>query len=61
MHPNEVRQSPVIPRVQCPRCGSIMRLAQIEPEPKTSRIQRVTFDCGCGFTYRMSERVRATS
>ena len=46
------------PKVTCPSCGTRMRLAAIEPE-KSDHHNRLTFDCTCGFEYRMSERARA--
>ena len=45
------------PKVTCPQCGTRMRLASIEPE-KSDHQNRMTFDCACGFEYRMSERAR---
>jgi hypothetical protein len=48
-----------IPRVQCPCCGAIMRLARIDPGPSNSRPGKMTFDCECGFVYQQSARVRA--
>lgn len=59
MNLNEAPKHSVIPRIQCPRCGAIMRLAKIEPDLNTCHVHRITFDCGCGFTYRLNERVRA--
>jgi hypothetical protein len=49
---------PSIPRIQCPRCGTIMRLARIEP-PFQAAPETATFECQCGFTYRQSDRARA--
>jgi RNase P subunit RPR2 len=46
-----------IPRVTCPRCGTTMRLAEIEPED-IGRGEVTVFDCDCGFEYRMSASVR---
>jgi RNase P subunit RPR2 len=48
---------PTIPRVTCPRCGTDMRLAEIEPED-FGRGEVTVFDCDCGFEYRMSASVR---
>jgi RNase P subunit RPR2 len=48
---------PAIPRVLCPRCGTVMRLAEIEPED-TGRGDVTIFDCDCGFEYRMSSSAR---
>ena len=45
------------PKATCPQCGTRMRLAFIEPE-KSDHHNRMTFDCACGFEYRMSERAR---
>jgi RNase P subunit RPR2 len=44
------------PKITCPRCGTIMRLARVEQVPKQEA--RLIFDCNCGFEYRMSERAR---
>lgn len=51
---------PAISRIQCPRCGNIMRLARIEPT-FDARQSATTFDCSCGFTYQQSERARTSS
>ncbi|MDI3470618.1 MAG: hypothetical protein OJF62_002681 [Pseudolabrys sp.] len=48
---------PAIPRVICPRCGTTMRLAGIEPDD-IGRGEVTVFDCDCGFEYRMSASVR---
>lgn len=48
---------PAIPRVTCPRCGTTMRLAGIEPDD-IGRGEVTVFDCDCGFEYRMSASVR---
>lgn len=49
---------PAIPRIQCPRCGCIMRLAKSEPSPSERATDRLTFECACGFTYEQTERAR---
>ncbi len=46
---------PAIPRVTCPRCGSLMRLAQIGPAFADDG-ETETFDCTCGFTYNHTIR-----
>jgi len=45
----------VIPRVLCPRCGTNMRLAEVDADHRGATILR--FDCRCSFEYRMSARV----
>lgn len=40
---------PSIPRVQCPRCGTQLRLSLVEPSPHYA----MTFECECGFQYKM--------
>jgi hypothetical protein len=45
-----------IPKIVCPRCGTRMRLATVEPEAVDNR-QRMTFTCDCGFDYRQSHAV----
>jgi hypothetical protein len=45
------------PKITCPRCSTIMRLARIEQAPNQEA--RLVFDCTCGFEYRMWERVRS--
>jgi transposase-like protein len=47
-----------IPHIQCPRCGTIMRLARVEPSFQ-GMPQTATFECHCGFTYQQTERARA--
>ena len=59
-HPSS-QQQPSIPRIQCSRCGTIMRLARIEPDPTVSQSSLMIFDCQCGFAYQQSERARADS
>jgi hypothetical protein len=46
----------LIPKITCPRCGELMRLARVEPD--TDKAARLMFDCDCGFEYQMSERAR---
>jgi hypothetical protein len=53
------QQHPLIPRVQCPQCGMIMRLARIEPERDESHSSRMMFDCECEYVYQQTERARA--
>jgi RNase P subunit RPR2 len=50
---------PSIPRIQCPRCGILMRLAKVEPEANDSHSSRMTLECQCGFAYHQSERARS--
>jgi hypothetical protein len=50
------KSHPSIPRVLCPRCGTLMRLATVEPEQTENR-ERMTFACDCGFDYRQSHAV----
>jgi hypothetical protein len=45
-----------LPIVSCPMCAAKMRLAGAEPNVTDSKL-RITFDCKCGFEYRMSERI----
>jgi lysyl-tRNA synthetase class I len=45
------------PKITCPRCSKIMRLARVEQEP--DKETGLLFDCDCGFEYRMSERAQA--
>jgi hypothetical protein len=40
-----------IPRVLCPRCGTMMRLAEVDSDHDQERLR---FDCACAFEYRMS-------
>lgn len=46
-----------IPIVLCPRCASRMRLATILPDAQGR--DRMTFSCGCGFTYQQSTAAAA--
>ncbi|MGN6570690.1 MAG: hypothetical protein ACTHLO_04670 [Pseudolabrys sp.] len=46
-----------IPAVQCPRCGSPMRLTTILPDAHGR--DRMTFSCQCGFDYQQSSTVAA--
>ena len=56
-HPSS-HQQPSIPRVQCPRCGAIMRLAIVDHRGDDQPDQ-MTFDCQCGFVYHgQTERAR---
>ena len=41
-----------IPTVLCPMCAKHMRFATFEP---TNDRYRMTFDCGCGFKYQLSD------
>ena len=50
---------PSIPRIQCPRCGTIMRLARVEPATISDQDRITTFDCECGFIYQQDDRARA--
>lgn len=50
------KQHPSIPRVMCPRCGTLMRLAEVEPGDKDGH-DVMKFDCDCSFEYRMSGNV----
>lgn len=50
---------PAIPRVHCPRCGAIMRLARIDPSEDDSRRERTTFECDCGFMYQQTDPIRS--
>ena len=45
--------SPLIPKVECPRCREIMRLALMEPAA-LSPLKRdaLVFQCTCGFSYK---------
>ena len=43
---------PAIPRVLCPQCVELMRLAQIARVSATD--ENMQFDCGCGFEYRIA-------
>ena len=49
-----------MPHIACPRCGTTMRLAVLEPllEPTVanSNKNRMVFECRCGFEYRMSDK-----
>jgi hypothetical protein len=45
------------PKITCPGCSKIMRLARVEQEPDEEA--QLLFDCDCGFEYRMSERAQA--
>jgi hypothetical protein len=47
-----IDKNPSIPRVLCPRCGSQMRLAEINPGTDGAE-QTMRFDCDCDFEYRM--------
>jgi hypothetical protein len=56
-HKDDVRESPVIPNVTCPRCHNGMRLALIEPAAMAaSGVETLVFECVCGFTYRRANR-----
>jgi hypothetical protein len=46
---------PSIPRVQCPQCGAIMRLARITASQDGTGATTI-FDCECSFVYQCSER-----
>ena len=46
--------SPNIPIVLCPTCAKHMRFATFEPTTRDGRY-RMTFDCGCGFKYQLSD------
>ncbi len=46
---------PSIPTVLCPMCGVRMRFATCEPTEDGH--DRMTFDCGCGFKYQVSENI----
>jgi hypothetical protein len=50
-------QSP-IPQVQCPNCGTTMRLSQVIPGDDAGGKETSVFDCQCGFEYRQSDKVR---
>lgn len=47
-----IQNRPSIPRIHCPHCGTIMRLAEIGPGAGSSE-QMMRFDCDCEFEYRM--------
>jgi len=47
---------PAVPRVVCPRCGDLMRLAQTSTE--TDKPDLMDFDCECGFEYQLREGKR---
>jgi len=47
-------QHPAVPRIVCPRCGDLMRLAQTSAEMDKPDI--MDFDCECGFEYQMSAK-----
>jgi hypothetical protein len=44
-----------IPRVNCPRCNTPMRLSAVTPELDGDDV--MTFDCDCCFEYHMSAKV----
>jgi hypothetical protein len=48
----------LIPQVQCPDCGTTMRLSQVIPGTDGSGKETSIFDCRCGFEYRQSDKVR---
>lgn len=43
---------PAIPRVLCPRCGNLMRLAEVSAQ--IDKPSTMEFDCECDFKYHMS-------
>ncbi len=49
------RDTKPYPLISCPECGCQMRLAMVEPDAPGDRM---SFDCDCGFEYRMSDRAR---
>lgn len=51
-----INKHPSIPRVLCPHCGTVMRLAEINPGNDNNE-QVMRFDCDCNFEYRMSRVV----
>jgi len=54
---SKVLETPsAIPRVMCPRCGTSLRLAEIDPADRGGMVLR--FECTCGFDYRMSNTAR---
>jgi hypothetical protein len=48
---------PAIPRVLCPSCGRMMRLAQVGPD--VTGQEQMKFDCACGFEYQLSSAAQA--
>jgi hypothetical protein len=56
MTKQQTELDPTIPRIMCPRCGTHMRLAEIEPGAHGEETMR--FECTCSFEYRMSRKVR---
>jgi hypothetical protein len=46
--------NPNIPIVLCPTCAKHMRFATFEPG-HPGRPDRMTFECGCGFKYQLSD------
>jgi lysyl-tRNA synthetase class I len=44
-----------VPNIRCPECGRCLRLATVELKIMDDE-DRMTFDCECGFDYRLSER-----
>jgi lysyl-tRNA synthetase class I len=51
------QSSPSIPHVACARCGSRMELKTIEPVDDGD--STITFSCGCGHQYQVSQRAFA--
>src|ERR1700761_4693940 len=45
--PGQMSDDDTIPKITCPRCNKIMRLARVEQE--TDQEARLMFDCDCGF------------
>lgn len=50
-----INKHPSIPRVLCPRCGTPMRLAEVDSDHERETLR---FDCTCAFEYRMSRTVQ---